>query len=281
MPATRPFLPHILLAFDFDGTLGPDSLDMLLSLYGTTRSDWERDVVAPLGDNWDSIIRRGQALIELGRAQGRPLTRELLGEAGRRLDPFPGVLEMPDRLRALACDIHPEIDLRFVVLSSGYAEMIAESAVAGAFDRILASAFHFDEAGHAVCVKRIVSHPEKVLYLEALAKDVGVGGQNAPHAAGWDVPESERFVPYDQMVYVGDGASDLQAFGFVQERGGLALAVQKGRDFDHAEEQQPGQRMDDFAPPDYGTDGELLQALEHAVRACGARIAIRALARGE
>ena len=281
MPATRPFLPHVLLVFDFDGTLGHDSTDALLAHYGMTRDEWERDYEEPLGKDWDEIVRRGQALIDLGRARGRPLTRDVLDETGRGLKLFPGVLEMPDRLRAVAREIHPKIELRFVVLSSGYAEIIGAIPIAKAFDRVLASAFHFGSDGQAVCVKRVVSHPEKVLYLQALAKDLDIGGANAPQAAGRDVPEADRVVPYDQMIYVGDGASDLQAFGLLNEEGGIALAIDKDGQFDHTEEQQPGQRVDNLAPPDYAEDGQLLQSLAHAVRACASRIALRALARGE
>ena len=130
-------------------------------------------------------------------------------------------------------------------------------------------------------MKRVVSHPEKVLYLQALAKDVGIEGANAPGEAGRDVPEGERFVPYDQMIYVGDGASDLQAFGLLNRTGGLALAVDKDGRFDHAEEQGPDQRVDNLAPPDYSKGGQLLESLRHAVRACASRIALRALAQGE
>lgn len=281
MPATRPFLPHVLLVFDFDGTLGHDSTDALLARYGVTRAEWAHNHEEPLGKDWDAIIRRGQALIDLGRALGRPLTRDVLDETGQGLKLFPGVLEMPDRLRAVARAIHSEIELQFVVLSSGYAEIIEANPIAAAFDRILASAFHFSSDGRAVCVKRVVSHPEKVLYLRALAKDLDIGGANAPQAAGRDVPEGDRVVPYDQMIYVGDGASDLQAFGLMNDAGGIALAVDKDGKFDHAAEQQPGQRVDNLAPPEYAEDGQLLRSLTHAVRACASRIALRALARGE
>jgi len=93
MPATRPYLPHILLAFDFDSTLGSDSIDAILGVYGVTRPEYDRDFVEPLGENWDNITKRGQALIDLGRGRGRPLSREVMKEAARRVSLFPGVLD--------------------------------------------------------------------------------------------------------------------------------------------------------------------------------------------
>jgi len=76
-------------------------------------------------------------------------------------------------------------------------------------------------------MKRIIRHSEKTLYLEAIANDLSVDGANAPEAAGRDVDEHDRHVPYDQMVYIGDGASDLHAFGFITKTGGLSVAVQR------------------------------------------------------
>ena len=188
---------------------------------------------------------------------------------------------MPDRLREVAGEVHPGTEIELVVLSSGYAEIIAATEISRVFDRVLASTFAFDGEGRAVCVKRIISHPEKALYLEALGKDLEVGGSNAPEAAGRPVDEHERHVPFDQMIYLGDGASDLQAFGFLEGAGGLAIAIDKDRVFDSADEQQASQRVENLAPPSYEAGGELMRALEHAVRACASRIALRALSRGE
>ena len=281
MPATRPYIPRILLAFDFDRTLAADSIDAVLALYGVPRARWEREFEEPLGHGWDAITRRGQALIDLGRAQGRPLGQGVLREAGEDLRLFDGAATLPARLGAVAREIHDAIRLELVVLSSGYAEIIAATEVARAFDRVLASAFHFDAQGRAVCVKRAVSHPEKALYLEALGKGVAVDGANAPEAAGRDVDEHERHVLFDQMVYAGDGASDLQAFGFLTAAGGLAVAIAKDGRFEDADVQRTDQRVDDLAPSDFSDGGETFEALSHAVRACAGRIALRALGKGE
>ena len=274
MQVTRPHIPRILLAFDFDRTLAGDSVDAICGAYGVPRDDWERDYEAALGENWDDIVRRGQALIHLGRDRGRPLSKEVCAEAAERIELFPGVLEMPDRLRAAAADVADGIELEFVVLSSGYDELISRTAIAGAFDRILASGFESDADGVLYCVKRIVDHPGKALYLEALGKGAEVGGSNAPERAGDPVDPDDMHCPFDQMIYLGDGASDLQAFGFLNRAGGQTIAIAAEGAFD------PGtlthdQRVDAAPPPDYRAGEPLMEALEHAVRACAHRIALR------
>ena len=280
MPETRPYIPRIVLIFDFDRTLGTDSIDAVLAHYEIDRETWEHDFAEPLGQGWDEIIRRGQALIDLGRARGDPLTRTMLRDAAARVDLYPGVTDLPRRLDAVAREVHEGARVALIVLSSGYAEIIDATGIGDVFERIYASTFQFDAEGQAVCIKRIVDHPGKALYLEAIAKGVDIDGSNAPVSPGRTMDEHDFHVPFDQMAYLGDGASDLQSFAFMKSRGGLAIAVAKPGVISDAG-QTRGQRVDNLAPPDYSEGGELLESLRHVVRACASRVALRALGMDE
>lgn len=283
MTRTRVYKPLISLAFDFDKTLATDSVDAIVEVMGLTREEWSERFEEALGDRWDEILRRGRGLIEAGRATGRPLSTDLMREAAGRLSLYDGVLEMPEHLRRLAREVHESCELEFVVLSSGFAEIIEATAVAERFDRVYASTFHYagrgpdGERGEAVCVKRIISHPQKALYLEAHAKGMDVDGANGPEHAGHAVAPKDMHVPLDQTIYGGDGDSDLLAFGFVVEHGGHAIAVEGGDGFHPGDAQTRAQRVENAAPPDYSSGGELMTTLEHAVRACASRIAMRAM----
>lgn len=126
---------------------------------------------------------------------------------------------MPSRLRGVAREVQDSIELRFVVLSSGYAEIIDATPIADPFDQVPASLFYYGPRGEAICLKRVVSHPEKVLYIRALAKDVGIDGANVSQGTGRDVDEYERDVPFDQVIYVVDGAAELLAFDLMKRTG--------------------------------------------------------------
>ena len=280
MPSTRPYLPRVSLVFDFDDTLASDSIDGILAVMGLERDEWEARWHAPLGDNWDPILKRGRALIRAGRDVERPLTHDLFRGAADRLELFPEVLEMPERVRAEVARVHDAAECEFVVLSSGFVEVIDHTPVAGTFDRVWAGAFHFED-GEAVAVKRVITHPEKSLYLRAYADGLDLSAVNAPGTSDTMVDEHEMHVLHDQMVYVGDGYSDLQAFGFLEGAGGLALAIEKGRGFSAAGRQSPEQRVQNLAPPDYREGSELMSSLLLAAQACAARVALRALSEGE
>lgn len=287
MSSTRAYKPLVSLLFDFDSTLATDSVDAIVETMGLTREEWTARFEEPLGDGWDEILRRGHALIEAGRSLGRPLSTDLMREAAGRPSLYDGVLDMPDHLRQVARQVHETCELEFVVLSSGLAEVIAATDVAERFDRIYASTFHYaedgpdGEYGEAVCVKRIITHPEKALYLEAHAKGMDVNGSNGPEHAGHAVAPEDMHVPLDQMIYGGDGDSDLQAFGFVEAHGGYAVAVKGGGGFDPGNSQRQEQRVENAAPPDYARGGELMATLEHAVRACASAVAMRSMGADE
>ena len=279
MSATRPFIPRIALVFDFDETLAPDTFDTLFERLPMSRDEWQARYADPRqGEGWDQIIGRTQAFILAMRDMGQPLTGDWLREAGQAYDLYAGVAEMPDRLRDAAREVCEAAELHFVVLSSGYADLIKHTALGDLFDRILGSSLHFAEDGTAETIKRTIPHPQKARYIEALSKGLPMTGSNGPENSDTPVDPAERFVPMDQVIYVGDGASDLQAFTFTEREGGIALAVRQegglGGEVDDDE------RPQDMEPPDYREGGAMLEALMLAVRSHAARMELKRLGAG-
>lgn len=282
MAATHAAHDTIGLAFDFDLTLAPGSVDTLLQVLEIDREDWTNRWLNPLiGSGWDEILARGYGLIEAAKEKKRQIDRDVIRETARRIEPFPGVMDMFERLRTAAEADCPGVKLDFTILSSGFADIIVETDLAKRFDRVWGSAFHEDESGRAVFVKRTITHPEKALYLEALTKGLGVEGANAPQATAREVDEADLRFPVDQLIYVGDGASDLEAFGYVEGGGGLAIAVDKDARFDSEAQMLSSQRVENLAPPDFTEGGQMLQSLTLAVRSAAARVALRRLSEGE
>lgn len=281
MPATHPYIPRVAIVFDFDKTLASDTIDALCAAWGLERDEWETKYSAAMGDGWDGIIRRGQALIACGKDRGEPLTQEFFAKAADEIVLYDGVRELRGRLTRAVEAIHAECALEMVVLSSGYAEMINETDVANHFDAVWAGAFHFDENGEAVCVKRIIGHKTKATYIEAYAKGLDLDNANEPRTEDPDLAEDDMHVLFDQLIYVGDGLSDLDAFEFVTNSGGLAIAIDESAQFDHDEQQTERQRVENLARPDFGEDSELMRSLTHAVQSAASRVALRKMGRGE
>lgn len=283
--STRPYHNRVVLVFDFDRTLATSSYNVLLEQVGLDAERFREEQVQPLSDaGWDDTLARFHTLIQASRSRDQPITRERLQEIGRGLDPYPGVPEMFDRVRSAAGEVIDDVSVEFYLLSCGFVDLHRSMEIAREFEAMWGSEFHFDEDGSILFVRQMITFPEKVQYLLALAKGIGVEGPNTPARVYREVPEDEWHVPLDQMIYVGDGGSDMPAFSLMHESGGIGIGVfeaDTAEGWGGHEAVQPDRRLENLAPADYSEGSELLESLILAVRAICTRMALRRRGIGE
>lgn len=284
--ATYQLHNRIALIFDFDDTLAEDSYDAILRHCGWDPDEFRTQRVSPLGDeHWDMILARFYALIEASRSDPEvTITRQTLDEVGQSMRLFDGVTEMFERVRQAAQAIVEDVEVEFYIVTSGFAELALATPIASEFKAIWGGRFHYDEDGQIAFAKEIITHPEKERYILQLAKGLEVSGPNGPADVYRHVPQDEWYVPLNQMIYVGDGASDMPAFSLLNERYGIALGIfkaespQEWRARDHV---HPGRRVDNLVHPDYSEGSELLESLILGVESIAKRIALRKMSKGE
>ena len=117
---------------------------------------------------------------------------EVFREAAEAVRPYDGVVELPARLRHTAAEVHAGTEVEMVILSSGYVEVIQPTRSAKRLDRLFGSGFHL-KGSDAVCVKRIIWHPEKALSLKAIGKDTDTSGLSAPATRCGPAPRYQGF----------------------------------------------------------------------------------------
>lgn len=283
--ATRPYHNRIALVFDFDRTLATSSYNVLLDQVGLDHERFREERVQPLSDKgWDDTLARFYTLVEESRSRDQPITRGDLERIGRSLDPYPGVPEMFDRVRDAAHAVLEDVDVEFYLLSCGFVDLHRAMPIAGEFEAMWGSEFHFDDDDAITFIRQLVTFPEKVQYLLAMAKGIGVGGPNTPADVYRHVPIEDWHVPLSQVVYVGDGGSDMPAFSLMHDHGGIALGVyesETAKGWGGYDAVRDDRRVENLAPADYSEGSELLRSLILAVETICKRIALRKLARGE
>lgn len=281
--ATRGFHDRIIVAFDFDQTLAPGTVEALVERLGMDPQAWDRDYLKPLvKDGWDEIIAHGPALLRAAEECQRPITCDLVREIGRELPVYDGVEETLRTISEVGKEQSGGADVELYVLSCGFEEIMCETKLARVFEDMWGSAFHWSEDGKLLGVKRTVIHSEKARYLMALAKGLDMTGANEPQDVHVEKPIEEWHAPYDQMIYVGDGISDIAAFNLMHDNGGIAIGVNQSEDgeawaaADHIFE---GARVDNVAAPAFAPDGELHRSLLLSVECVAKRVALRRLAK--
>ncbi|HHT79735.1 MAG TPA: hypothetical protein GXZ69_00660 [Spirochaetales bacterium] len=70
-------------------------------------------------------------------------------------------------------------------------------------------------------------------------------------------PEGSRSVPFTNMIYIGDGLTDVPCMKLVKNNGGKSIAVHKAGDLETSHKLMRERRIDFFAEADYRQDKEL------------------------
>ena len=286
--ATKSVCNRIALVFDFDDTLAPDTFDELVKALGLNVDEFRQQRYEPLKDaGWDHVAARFYCLVQESQRQKeiqKKITKDYLIQFGQQLQPFNGVIEMFDHLRERVHNLNSKIELEFYMITGGFGEVVRNTCIASYFTQIWGCEFHYSETGEIEFLKRSISHTEKTRYLMKIASGQNQVDGDGRSFAYRDVSESELYVPLSQMIYVGDGASDVPCFSVLNDKGGVAIGVYKG-DTSEAWSQQievsESQRVANLAPADYREDSELMRSLTLAVESLCKQISLRQLSVGE
>lgn len=223
--------PVIALVTDCDDTIAPDTTSGFLAHLGIdTAKFWGTDVKAMLARGWDPSLAYLKSIVA-NVGKDKPLgevTNDVLRKFGAGLEAslYPGVATIRPELQAIATAIDPAITVEFYVISGGM-KLVVESipTVKAHCTAVYGCEFEEDPAtGLIADLMRMVTFTEKTRYLFEINKGIKPDNKN-PYAVNEDVPEDQRRVPFKNMIYVGDGLTDIPSFSLVKSRGGVPFGV--------------------------------------------------------
>jgi 2-hydroxy-3-keto-5-methylthiopentenyl-1-phosphate phosphatase len=258
--------PVLAICYDFDKTLSPD--DMQAQGYiqsvnnGDVASFWQEANELAVKNDMDSNLAYMYVMVE--KARGRILlTKSSLEEYGSKVMLFPGVETWFKRIRRYGEE--KGVIIEHYIISSGLKEMIEGTSVAkaGAFERIYASSFMFDDREVPIWPAQAVNYTNKTQFLFRIEK--GVLDPNDSGVNDYFAPEDLR-VPFRNIVYVGDSATDIPCMKLVNSYGGHAIGVYNNVTSDKTKvfKMFKENRIRYFAPANY-EDGSKLDELVKSI----------------
>lgn len=273
----------VAVIFDFDDTLTEDSTSLLLEHHGIDADAfWKDRVNALVNDGWDSALAWMYALLE-ETAPGKPLealSNAALHEFGASLEAYAGLPQLFADLRDIAAGFtgaSPSVE--FYIVSGGIEELIRGSSIANEFRAIRAGRYWENEQGVVSRIKNAVNYTGKTRYLFEINKGLLVDGVEKPFAVNEHVAEEDRRVPFQNMIYVGDGLTDVPSFSLIKARGGIAFAVVDPARLSKArkawEKLVAPERVKAVCEPKYAENDLLGRLLRLAVEDVCARIELR------
>lgn len=253
--------PVLAICYDFDKTLSPDDMQAqgyIQSVGYDTSEFWkESNGLAEENDMDQNLAYMYKMMRE---ARGNLLfKRDTLQQYGEAVKLFPGVEEWFERIRDYGKQ--KGVIVEHYIISSGLKEMIEGTKVAkaGVFEKIYASSFYYDERGEAVWPAQVINYTNKTQFLFRIEK--GVLDINDQGVNDFFPPEEMR-VPFRNIVYIGDSATDIPCMKLVNTYGGHSIGVYNAETQDKTKVYQMmrDNRVKYFVPADYseGTEVDLL-----------------------
>ena len=222
MPKPSPI--RMAIAYDFDGTLSPGNMQehQFLPDLGVRAADFWAEVYQLAHTHQaDMVLCYMFLMLQKATAAGVLVRRRDFQAWGKTLPLFPGVKEWFARLSAYGRA--RGVDLEHYLISSGNAELVAGTLIAGRFAKVYASKFLFDEEGIAQWPALAVNYTSKTQYLFRINKDTHDLSDNS--TVNEHIEKHKRSIPFQRIVYVGDGLTDLPCFRLVKAEGGLSIGV--------------------------------------------------------
>jgi phosphoserine phosphatase len=266
----------IAVIFDFDDTLVPDSTSALLEAHGINAQQfWTTDARRLVEEEgYDPPLAYLKLLLDEvgpGKRLGE-LTNAKLAEFGATLDDkwFPGLPEIFDDLRDIVSK-GDDVSIEFYINSGGLQALIQGSShVQKYFRGVYGCQLAEDETtGLVKHVKRCVTFTEKTRFLFEINKGIRQDdAASRPHLVNEALPDERRRIPFENMIYVGDGQTDIPCFSLVEKNKGRAFGVfQPNRESARQAFQRflDTKRVHAIYRPDYREDSDLGAVLRTAV----------------
>lgn len=243
MPAPQNIVAVI---FDFDDTLTDDSTTKLLQERGIDSSEFWKRHKDSVQAGWNPTLSYLRLLLD-NVGEGRPLGRLSnadLRAFGSRLSFYPGIPRLFSDLRKMTQKFplsNPAIE--FYVVSGGLEEVIWGSKIASELAGVWGCRFAEGPDGAIRHVTNVVTFTEKTRCLFEINKGVVEETRRNPYAVNTAVREEDRRIPFQNMIYLGDGFTDVPCFSLIEKFGGKAYGV-----FDPRKEGSPSKAIELMAP---------------------------------
>ena len=257
--------PIIAFLYDFDKTLCTTDMEdyaFIPSLGYTPSEFWGRANAFGWENRMDGLLAYMYTMIQECAAQGVKLDRPFLNRCGQDIQLFPGVRDWFRRVNAFGEELGVQVE--HYVISSGLREIIEGSGIAHEFREIYACEFYYNENGDACWPKLDVNFTNKTQFVYRINK--GILDVSRDKELNDSMPDDSKRIPFTNMIYIGDGLSDVPCMKMMRAYGGQAIAVYQSSNRQGVEKLLADGRVDFIFPADYRENTELDRTVRDILR---------------
>lgn len=217
--------PIVAICYDFDGTLSPKYMQEYSFLPGLQQADredfWKKSNADAKKHQADQILMYMKRMIERAKNSNMQTKRDAIVAHGKKIKFFDGVSGWFKRINA--CGERLGLTIEHYIVSSGLKEMIEGSKIGDRFKEIYACSFYYDKDGIPVWPAQAVNFTTKTQFLFRINKGI-TDISDTKKINDYQPPEKRR-IPFERMIYLGDGETDIPCMKLVKSQGGYSVAV--------------------------------------------------------
>ena len=255
----------ITIISDCDNTLMPDAPSLLLKENGMDPQEFWDKIDLLVKDGWDPPIAWMTELVKLiqeGKIEQN--TNAKLAEFGASIDIYPGADTFIEEINTkLGKDA--DVLVEGYVVSSGIETMMKGSKIAKSFTDIFGGRL-YEKEGIISGIKSSITFTEKTKFIFAINKGIASQIREKPYDVNNFIPVEERRIAFENMIYLGDGPSDIPCFSMIEKLGGTSIAIDSKDEWSKNWEYELRSRKMDSFKPDYSENGELRKKLESIIQ---------------
>ena len=257
--------PIIAFLYDFDKTLCTTDMEdyaFIPSLGCTPSEFWGKANEFGWQNRMDGLLAYMYTMIQECAAQGIKLDRPFLNRCGQSIQLFPGVRDWFARINAFGESLGVQVE--HYIISSGLREIIEGSGIAHEFREIYACEFYYNENGDACWPKLDVNFTNKTQFVYRINK--GILDVSRDKELNDSMPDDSKRIPFTNMIYMGDGLSDVPCMKMMRAYGGQAIAVYQASNRAGVEDLLAKGRVDYIFQADYRAGSALEATVQDIIR---------------
>jgi len=215
----------IAIIYDFDGTLSPQPMQeytVFPQLKIEPKDFWSEVKKENSRISGEEIITYMMLMLKKANENRLRITKTDLGKMAENIKFFPGVEKHFDRIKEfVAKESNNKIKVRFYIISSGLKEIIDKTKIKKYFHNIFASEFFYNHYRAPEYPKLVVTDTLKTQFLFRINK----GKEKFNESINEFMSDEERPIPFSNIIYVGDGMTDVPCMTVTTKNGGYSIAV--------------------------------------------------------
>ena len=151
------------------------------------------------------------------------------------------------------------------MVSSGIESLMKGTKISNSFADIFGGRL-YEKDGVISGIKSSITFTEKTKFVFAINKGITNDIREKPYDVNKFILKPERRVPFENMIYLGDGPSDIPCFSMIKGSGGNSIAINSSDKWSKKWEYELRSREMNSFTPDYTNGSKLSIRLNEIIK---------------